>query len=109
MDAVHEFVSSRSQRWQTGNHIPLHNPALDPSEKASNGFRHISRCLIRVSKLPLMLLITLVILIPALFTLVVVNVSFILGPDHLFEELVADAVQNRVIVTSLTARMMSLL
>lgn len=73
MDAVHEFVSSRSQRWQTGNHIPLHNPALDPSEKASNGFRHISRCLIRVSKLPLMLLITLVILIPALFTLVVVN------------------------------------
>lgn len=109
MDAMHEFVNSRSQRWQTGNYIPLHNPALDPSEKASNGFRHISRCLIRVSKLPLMLLITFVILIPTLFTLVVVNVSFILGHNPSVEELVADSVQNRVILMSLTARMMSLL
>ncbi|KAF7547343.1 hypothetical protein G7Z17_g7800 [Cylindrodendrum hubeiense] len=54
-------------------YIPLYKSQLDPNEKAPNVFGHIPRRLLRVSHSPLLLLITSIILIPVLFTLVVVN------------------------------------
>ncbi|KAH7144296.1 hypothetical protein B0J13DRAFT_502244 [Dactylonectria estremocensis] len=74
MESVREFVLGVTQTWHTGSYIPLHNTPMEPSEKALNGIGHIPRRLLRVSNRPLMLLIVSIVSIPALLTLVVVNV-----------------------------------